>query len=189
MVRRRHLFLIIVYLTILLNVHISCLFKLLNNSHFTTADGTKLWGQKATFTGGTHDWEFSEYSFTVPKAVNGILLYALYRDDPAQGTAYFDDLAVAVESPTPCNVNSDCGSNEVCFNQSCGLTSGEYCAADRDCASGLCRSMINGQEMKCGCTSGFHCPPSKSTCNPVSNTCNSVGYSGGDCNTKLLMSL
>jgi len=97
MVRRHHLFLIIVYLTILLNVHISCLVKLLNNSHFTTADGTKLWGQKATFTGGTHDWEFSEYSFTVPKAVNGIILYALYRDDSAQGTAYFDDLAVTVK--------------------------------------------------------------------------------------------
>ena len=67
--------------------------------HFTTADGTQLWGQQARFTGGTHDWEFREYSFTVPKAVNSITLYALYRDDPAQGTAYFDDLAVTVETP------------------------------------------------------------------------------------------
>jgi len=75
------------------------LFKLLNNLHFTTADGTKLWGRQARFRGGTHDWEFSEYSFTVPKAVRGIILYALYRDDKAGGTAYFDDLAVFVETP------------------------------------------------------------------------------------------
>ena len=62
----------------------------------TAADGY-LFGKRATFTGGTHDWQFSEYSFTVPTAVNGILLYALYRDDSAQGTAYFDDLAVTVK--------------------------------------------------------------------------------------------
>ena len=66
--------------------------------HFTAADGY-LFGKRATFRGGTHDWEFSEYSFTVPTAVRGIVFYALYRDDPAQGTAYFDDLAVFVETP------------------------------------------------------------------------------------------
>jgi len=168
------------------------LVQLLNISHFTAADGTKLWGQKATFTGGTHDWEFSEYSFTVPKAVNGISLYALYRDDPAQGTAYFDDLAVAVESPSSCNADSDCGSNEKCYNLDRGnwvgehkcytsnLAYGQTCAADSGvqldfrCASGLCRS-----NNRCGCTSNSHCVgQSSSSCNPITNECG-VSYSGG----------
>jgi len=64
-----------------------------------TADGSNLWGQKAKFTGGTHDWEFSETTFTITKDIVGMALYALYRNDPLQGSAYFDDISVNVIQP------------------------------------------------------------------------------------------
>jgi len=61
--------------------------------------GTYLWGQTARFPGGTSlDWEYSSHSFTVPegKTVIGMTLYAMYRNDPLGGTAYFDDVEVKV---------------------------------------------------------------------------------------------
>ena len=59
-----------------------------------------LWGQIATFPGGTHDFLPSEKSFTVPagKTVTGLTLYAMYRNDPiSTGAAYFDDIEVTLE--------------------------------------------------------------------------------------------
>ena len=58
----------------------------------------------APFSGGTHDWQASEKSFTVPagKTVTQIWLYALYRNDPiTSGVAYFDDIEIIVIPPAP----------------------------------------------------------------------------------------
>jgi len=64
----------------------------------TYSDGTHLWGQKASFSGGTTAWVCSSKSFTVPigKTVVALSLYTLYRNDPLSGTAYFDNVEVVV---------------------------------------------------------------------------------------------
>ena len=65
----------------------------------TSADGRNLWGQQAVFTGGTNaDWEHKDKTFVVGKVVKSVSLYALYRYDPLDGTAYFDDLALEVQA-------------------------------------------------------------------------------------------
>ena len=43
------------------------------------ADGTSLWGQRATFQMGTHDWQYGEYSFVVTKPVKLATVHLLFR--------------------------------------------------------------------------------------------------------------
>ena len=65
-------------------------------------DGGNLWGQIATFPGGTHDFTLGQKTFVVPagKTVTSLNLYAMYRNDPiSDGEAYFDDVEVTVEAP------------------------------------------------------------------------------------------
>jgi len=59
------------------------------------ADGTPLWGQIAHFQPGTHDWEFAEFRFDVPKPVRTIEVHVLFRQ--AKGTVWFDDIGVSLE--------------------------------------------------------------------------------------------
>lgn len=64
------------------------------------ADGTNLWGQIANLPGGTHDWTLAEKTFVPEKAVVGMNIFAMYRNDadsPA-GVTYFDDFEVTVEA-------------------------------------------------------------------------------------------
>lgn len=58
------------------------------------SDGTPLWGQKAVFQYGTHDWSRAESIFTPAKPVARIQTYVLFRH--AKGTAWFDDITVAL---------------------------------------------------------------------------------------------
>jgi len=57
-------------------------------------DGTPLWGQKADFKPGTHDWQYSELIFPVKKPVKRIEVYVLFRK--AKGTVWFDDIVVSL---------------------------------------------------------------------------------------------
>ncbi len=57
-------------------------------------DGTPLWGQKAEFKPGTHDWQYSELVFPVAKPVKRIEVYVLFRK--ARGTVWFDDVVVSL---------------------------------------------------------------------------------------------
>ena len=54
------------------------------------ADGTALWGMKAVFSPGTHDWEFSDNYFKVDKPIKEIQVHVLLRK--TTGKAWFDDL-------------------------------------------------------------------------------------------------
>ncbi len=56
------------------------------------ADDTPLWGQIARFQPGTHDWQYSEWTFEVSKPVKAIEVHVLFRQ--AKGTAWFDDIRV-----------------------------------------------------------------------------------------------
>ncbi len=55
-------------------------------------DGTNLWGQRAKFSPGTHDWERAEVVFTPEKPVARLLVHTLFRR--SLGTAWFDDISV-----------------------------------------------------------------------------------------------
>jgi len=66
-------------------------------------DGSYLWGQRAEFSGTSTAWTYSDYSFEATKAVEKLNLYALYRNDPANGLALFDDIVVLVEQPLVMN--------------------------------------------------------------------------------------
>ncbi len=55
-------------------------------------DGTNLWGQRADFSPGTHDWERAEVVFTPEKPVARLLVHTLFRR--SLGTVWFDDLTV-----------------------------------------------------------------------------------------------
>lgn len=55
-------------------------------------DGTPLWGQIASFTAGTHDWENASATFTPTKPVKEIRAYVFLRK--ATGTAWFDDIRI-----------------------------------------------------------------------------------------------
>ena len=50
----------------------------------TYADGTKQYGLKAPFKGGTHDWEKKSTTFKLPKPVKGINFYVLFRNCTGQ---------------------------------------------------------------------------------------------------------
>jgi hypothetical protein len=62
------------------------------------ADGTSLWGQTASFTCGTHDWERREFVLLPDKPVKSFTLHCLFRGHT--GKVWFDDAAVE-EVPTP----------------------------------------------------------------------------------------
>lgn len=58
------------------------------------ADGTPLWGQKAYFQRGTHDWAYAEQIFTPLKPVAHIQAFVLFRR--MKGAAWFDDIRVSL---------------------------------------------------------------------------------------------
>merc|ERR1712146_335553 len=64
-------------------------------------DGTWLYGQKVNFDGGTTDWFCKSNSFLAPadKTVQQMNAHASYRNDPLDGTVYFDDVEVSVAPP------------------------------------------------------------------------------------------
>jgi hypothetical protein len=56
-------------------------------------DGTPLYGQRATFEVGTHDWQKAEYSFVVSKPVKSATVHLLFRRG-FSGTVWFDDVSL-----------------------------------------------------------------------------------------------
>ena len=65
-------------------------------------DSGYLWGQNAIFPGGTlSNWTYSEYSFTLDKYAKQLSLYTMYRNDPANGLAFFDDIQVTIDGVAP----------------------------------------------------------------------------------------
>lgn len=58
------------------------------------ADGTPLWGQRASFNRGTHDWQYSEMIFYPQKPIASIEAFALFRE--MKGVAWMDDVRVAL---------------------------------------------------------------------------------------------
>ncbi len=64
----------------------------------TYADGTPLWGQTASFTCGTHDWERRQFVLLPDKPVKSFTLHCLFRGHT--GKVWFDDASVE-EIPTP----------------------------------------------------------------------------------------
>ncbi|HVM47257.1 MAG TPA: hypothetical protein VMU04_04480 [Candidatus Acidoferrum sp.] len=61
-------------------------------------DGTPLWGQAASFTCGTHDWEKREFVLVPDKPVWSLTLHCLFRGHT--GKVWFDDASVE-EVQTP----------------------------------------------------------------------------------------
>lgn len=57
-------------------------------------DGTNLWGQRMNFTGGTHDWEFIQYSFEPQKPITRIQYFILFRR--CTGRAWFDNVSLSL---------------------------------------------------------------------------------------------
>jgi hypothetical protein len=55
-------------------------------------DGTNLWGQRRSFTSGTHDWERIEYIFVPEKPIKKIQFFILFRY--CVGKAWFDDVGL-----------------------------------------------------------------------------------------------
>lgn len=62
------------------------------------ADDTPLWGQVASFSCGTHDWEKRELVLLPDKPVKSVTLHCLFRGHT--GKAWFDDV-VLEEAPHP----------------------------------------------------------------------------------------
>ena len=62
------------------------------------ADGTPLWGQTASFTCGTHDWEQRQFVLLPDKPVKSLALHCLFRGHT--GKVWFDDVSLE-EVPTP----------------------------------------------------------------------------------------
>lgn len=56
-------------------------------------DGTPLYGQRATFEPGTHDWQKAEYSFVVSKPVKTATVHLLFRRG-FTGSVWFDDVSL-----------------------------------------------------------------------------------------------
>jgi hypothetical protein len=54
------------------------------------SDGTFSFGEAATFSAGTHDWEFASHAFRVAKPLKVVVVYAMYRN--RIGTVYFSNL-------------------------------------------------------------------------------------------------
>jgi hypothetical protein len=62
------------------------------------ADGTPLWGQTASFTCGTHDWEQRQFVLLPDKPVKSLALHCLFRGHT--GKVWFDDVSLE-EVATP----------------------------------------------------------------------------------------
>ncbi len=60
------------------------------------ADGTKLYGQKVVFDGGTHDWQFREARIETTKPARSANVYLMLRG--TTGAAWFDDVFLAEDS-------------------------------------------------------------------------------------------
>ncbi len=56
-------------------------------------DGTPLWGQRAQFEVGTHDWQYAEHPFAVNKPVKAATVNVLFRGSYT-GTVWFDDVSL-----------------------------------------------------------------------------------------------
>ena len=56
-------------------------------------DGTSLWGQKAFFDVGSHDWQYVQLPFVVAKPVKRVSFSILFRGS-LTGTVWFDDVAL-----------------------------------------------------------------------------------------------
>ncbi len=62
-------------------------------------DGTPLYGQRALFDVGTHDWQYRELVFAVAKPVKLATVHVLFRGSYT-GRAWFDDIALQpIEAP------------------------------------------------------------------------------------------
>ena len=59
----------------------------------TYTDGTPLWGQRATFEVGTHDWQHAEQAFVVTKPVKRVQINLLFRNG-LNGKVWFDDVSL-----------------------------------------------------------------------------------------------
>ena len=57
------------------------------------ADGSFLYGQRATFEVGTHDWQYSELPFVVSKPVRTVTVNLLFRNG-LRGKVWFDDISL-----------------------------------------------------------------------------------------------
>ena len=55
-------------------------------------DGTPLWGRVASFSAGTHDWEFRQVRIVPDKPVKQISAHALFRG--RKGKVWFDDISL-----------------------------------------------------------------------------------------------
>ncbi|MHB8971608.1 MAG: hypothetical protein ACYC3X_18585 [Pirellulaceae bacterium] len=55
-------------------------------------DGTPLWGQVASFSSGTHDWEYRQIRIVPEKPVKQITVFGLFRG--RQGKVWFDDISL-----------------------------------------------------------------------------------------------
>ncbi len=61
-------------------------------------DGTTLWGQTASFSCGTHDWEHRQFVLLPDKPIRSLTLHCLFRGHT--GKVWFDDVSLE-EVPTP----------------------------------------------------------------------------------------
>ena len=57
-------------------------------------DGTPLWGVKAPFATGTHDWQYSENTFAPDKPIRKIQYFVLFRR--CRGEVWFDDFSLSL---------------------------------------------------------------------------------------------
>lgn len=141
-------------------------------------DSGYLWGQVATFEGGTSsNWSYSEFSLALEEHAKEIIIYTLYRNDPANGIAYFDDVQVTVDGLAPvvcpsgyyepelslgechwCPTGYACNSTKIACPEGYFATGGtDSCTSCPDCnGHGVC-STVSGV---CICDSrwvGAHC--------------------------------
>lgn len=66
-------------------------------------DGTSLYGQKAVFDVGTHDWQYVEFPFVVAKPVKRASVSILFRGS-VTGTVWFDDVALQEMELSGCSI-------------------------------------------------------------------------------------
>jgi hypothetical protein len=64
---------------------------------FYYVDGSKLYGQKVVFDGGTHDWQLRETRIQTTKPIRSASFYVMLQG--AVGTAWFDDVLLAEDLP------------------------------------------------------------------------------------------
>ncbi|MDD3586491.1 MAG: hypothetical protein PHQ75_04860, partial [Thermoguttaceae bacterium] len=57
------------------------------------ADGSSLWGQKAYFSCGTHDWENKRVFISPTKPIRAISFYGMFRNTP--GKVWFKDFSIS----------------------------------------------------------------------------------------------